>query len=109
MEFSGSGDVAHKNYRSIAAMGVLAGQLAREDMEGFIERVGMPGWAPTQGHVPSGVPYIAHADEALRRRSIGRVMVLSKASLFLSRLTELFDGVSFVLESNPGLETAPGS
>jgi hypothetical protein len=27
--------------------------------------------------------------------------VFSKASLFLNRLTELYDGVSFVLERNP--------
>jgi betaine reductase len=30
-------------------------------------------------------------------------MILSKASLFLGRITELFDGVSFLLERNPGL------
>ena len=31
-------------------------------------------------------------------------MIVAKASLFLNRLTELYDGVSFVLERNPGLE-----
>lgn len=101
MEFAGSGDVAHKNYRSIAAMGVVAGHLARSEMEAFIRRVGMPGFAPTQGHVPSGVPFLPHAAAAMERGEIRRVMVLSKASLFLSRLTELFDGVSFLVETNP--------
>ena len=40
-------------------------------------------------------------DLRVRRGEIRRVMVLAKASLFLSRLTELYDGVSFVLEANP--------
>jgi betaine reductase len=55
--------------------------------------------------VPAGIPYVPHADAALRSGEIERVMVVSKASVFLSRLTELFDGVSFLLERNPG----PGS
>jgi betaine reductase len=102
MEFSGSGDVAHKNYRSIAAMAVIAKQLDKGDMEGWIARVGMPGFAPTQGHIPSGVAYLGHACEAIRSGRIQRAMILSKASLFLGRITDLYDGVSFVVEANPG-------
>jgi len=101
MEHSGSGDVAHKNYRMIAAMAVVAGAIDKKDMPVFIDRVGMTGFAPTQGHIPSGVAYIGHAIEAMRRGQIERTMILSKASLFLNRLTELYDGVSFVLEANP--------
>ncbi len=101
MQFAGSGDVAHKNYRSIAAMAVLAGQLERGEMEAFVERVGMPGFAPTQGHIPSGLPYLPHAARAMQRGEIERVMVLAKASLFLSRMTGLYDGISFMLEANP--------
>ena len=71
-------------------------------MAAFIERVGMPGFAPTQGHIPSGVAYLGHACEAIRAGSIQRAMILSKASLFLGRVTDLYDGVSFVLEANPG-------
>jgi betaine reductase len=102
MDFAGSGDVAHKNYRAIAAMAVLAGQLEKAGMDEFVQRVGMPGFAPTQGHIPSGVAYLGHASEAIRSGAIRRAMVLSKASLFLGRCTELYDGVSFVLEANPG-------
>ncbi len=102
MEHAGSGDVAHKNYRMIAAMAVRAGAIEKKGMEAFIERVGMPGFAPTQGHIPSGVAYVGHALEAMRRGKIRRAMILSKASLFLNRLTGLYDGVSFVLEANPG-------
>ena len=101
MEHAGSGDVAHKNYRMIAAMAVLAGAIEKKDMPEFVARIGMPGFAPTQGHIPSGVAYLGHALEALTSGRYRRVMVLSKASLFLNRLTELYDGVSFVLERNP--------
>jgi hypothetical protein len=104
MEHSGSGDVAHKNYRMIAAMAVRAGAIDKTDMETFIERIGMVGYAPTQGHIPSGVAYIGHALRELASGRMRRVMVLSKASLFLNRLTELYDGVSFVLETNPNRE-----
>jgi betaine reductase len=100
MEHAGSGDVAHKNYRMIAAMAVRAGAIGKSDMQAFIERIGMVGFAPTQGHIPSGVAYIGHALESLRAGRIERAMILSKASLFLNRLTELYDGVSFVLEAN---------
>jgi hypothetical protein len=101
MEHSGSGDVVHKNYRMIAAMAVRAGAIEKAGMQAFIDRIGMPGFAPTQGHIPSGVAYIGHALDALRQGRAQRVMILSKASLFLNRLTELYDGVSFVLEANP--------
>jgi betaine reductase len=85
----------------IAAMAVRAGVIGRQDMAGFIERIGMTGFAPTQGHIPSGVPYIGHAARAMQRGRLRRVMFLCKASLFLNRLTELYDGVSFVLEAQP--------
>ena len=102
MEFSGSGDVARKNYRSIAAMAVIAKQIEKSEMDALIDRVGMPGFAPTQGHIPSGVAYLGHACDAIRRGEIRRAMILSKASLFLGRITDLYDGVSFVVETNPG-------
>ncbi len=99
MEHSGSGDVAHKNYRMIAATAVLAGEIDKAGMNAFTERVGMTGFAPTQGHIPSGMPYLGHALAAMQAGQLSRVMFLCKASLFLNRLTELFDGVSFLLES----------
>jgi betaine reductase len=99
MEHAGSGDVVHKNYRMIAATAVRAGLIGKADMEGFVDRIGMVGFAPTQGHIPSGVPYLGHATTAMRLGEIHRVLFLCKASLFLNRMTSLYDGVSFLLES----------
>ena len=105
MEFAGSGDVAKKNYRLIAALAVIAGQIEKAEMSAFIERIGMPGFAPTQGHIPSAVPYLGHASQAMREGRMRRAMFVCKASLFLNRLTDLFDGVSFILEANPQSQT----
>ncbi|MCI5209633.1 MAG: glycine reductase, partial [Candidatus Electrothrix sp. ATG2] len=103
MEFAGSGDVASKNYRKIAATAVLDRQLDKSAMNAWIEQIGMPGFAPTQGHIPSAVPYIGHALEAMAKGEIKRAMFLARASLFLNRCTNLLDGVSFILERNPAL------
>ena len=80
---------------------VEAGEIAKADMASFIERIGMVGFAPPQGHIPSAVPFMGHALAALRRGEMRRAMFLCKASLFLNRLTGLYDGVSFLLEANP--------
>jgi len=101
MEHSGSGDVVHKNYRLIAAIAVLAEQITKAEMPAFIEKIGMTGFAPTQGHIPSAIPYMGHAMQAMRGGTLRRAMFLCKASLFLNRVTELYDGVSFLLEANP--------
>ena len=108
MQFAGSGDVASKNYKMLAAMAVLSGTISKDQRNEFIKRISMPGFAPTQGHIPSGVPYLGHAIRSLKNESTGlgqeddlrRVMFVCKASLFLNRITELFDGVSFMLERN---------
>ena len=99
MQHSGSGDVAHKNYRMIAAMAVLTGAIERSQMTQFVTQIGMPGFAPPQGHIPSGVPYLGHALRAMTQGKMKRAMFICKASLFLNRLTTLYDGVSFVVEA----------
>ncbi len=58
----------------------------------------MQGWAPTQGHIPSGVPYLGFAREDIAEGKINRTMIVGKGSLFLGRMTNLFDGVSIVVE-----------
>ena len=68
---------------------------------------GLTGWAPTQGHIPSGVPYVGFAREEMLAGARKRVMIIGKGSLFLGRLTNLFDGVSFVIEANTGAQEAP--
>ncbi|SNT30173.1 betaine reductase [Anaerovirgula multivorans] len=102
---AGAGDVPEANYKMIAALGVKRGEMQRQDVATFGEKHGMPGWAPTQGHIPSGVPYIGHAREAFQTKEIKKAMIVGKGSLFLARMTNQFDGVSIVLEENTGQGT----
>lgn len=102
---AGAGNVPEANYKMIAALGVKRGDLQRNEIASFVEKHGMPGFAPTQGHIPSGVPYLGHGRNAILQGEIGKFMVIGKGSLFLARLTNLFDGVSFVVEKNPGLQS----
>lgn len=106
---AGAGNVPEANYKMIAALGVMKKQLERADIGQFVKERGLPGFAPTQGHIPSGVPYMGHALEAMKAGRMKRVMVIGKGSLFLGRLTNLADGASFLLEKMPaGTEGAAG-
>lgn len=106
---AGAGDVPEANYKMIAAIGVKRGEVDRKEMEAFSHRHGMQGWAPTQGHIPSGVPYLGFAIEDLTKGSINRAMIVGKGSLFLGRMTNLFDGVSVILERNTGVTDTAGA
>lgn len=99
---AGAGDVAEANYKMIAALCVKRQELEKSQLSEFIVKHGMMGWAPTQGHIPSGVPYLGFAREDLTDGDLNRVMVIGKGSLFLGRMTDLFDGVSVIIERNPG-------
>jgi len=99
---AGAGDVPEANYKMIAALAVMKKEIERGDIQKFIDNHGMPGWAPTQGHIPSGVPYLGFALDDLTKGKLNRVMIIGKGSLFLGRMTNLFDGVSIVLERNKG-------
>lgn len=103
-EPAGAGDVPKSNYKMIAALGVRRGDIEKKDMESFIVKHGMPGFAPTQGHIPSGVPVIGHAREKILKGEMKRVMSIGKGSLFLGRMTNQFDGISIIIEANPGLK-----
>ena len=103
---AGAGNVPEANYKMIAALSVMKGQIERADIPKFVAERGMPGFVPTQGHIPSGVPYIGHALEALKTGTIKRAMIIGKGSLFLGRLTNLADGASFIMEG-PGAGTEP--
>jgi len=108
---AGAGDVPEANYKMIGALAVKRGELEKSQLSEFIVKHGMPGWAPTQGHIPSGVPYLGFAIGDLTKGPVNKVMVVGKGSLFLGRMTNLFDGVSIVIERNPGeaKERAGGS
>lgn len=105
---AGAGDVPLANYKMIAALAVKKGDLQKADLAKFTVEHGFTGWAPTQGHIPSGVPCIGHVRNAIMDGKMKRVMVIGKGSLFLGRMTNLFDGVSFVIQANSGAEKASG-
>jgi len=99
---AGAGDVPQANYKMIAALGVKRGEMERTEIDEFTKKHGMPGWAPTQGHIPSGVPYLGFARNDIMEGKINRSMIVGKGSLFLGRMTNLFDGVSFIVQKNSG-------
>jgi betaine reductase len=97
-EPAGAGDVPARNYQMIAALAAQGGEITREQMPQFIEAHGMPGFSPTQGHVPSAIPYLPHAIAGLTDGTLQRVQLIAKGSLFLGRMTEMADGASLILE-----------
>ena len=97
-EPAGAGNVPELNYKLIAALAVRAGQLSRSEMPDFVARHGMPGFSPTQGHIASAIPFMPHAIDGLSNGSLNRVMFLAKGSLFLGRMTQMSDGLSFIME-----------
>ncbi|MDQ3944162.1 MAG: glycine/sarcosine/betaine reductase complex component C subunit beta [Actinomycetota bacterium] len=101
-EPQGSGDVAARNYKTLAALAARRGDITRDGMAGFVNRHGMPGFAPTQGHLASAVCYLPLALARLTAGDAGRVMLLAKGSLFLGRMSQLSDGMSVLLERNGG-------
>jgi len=101
-EPQGSGNVPERNYKTIAALAVRSGGLAREDIGAFVAERGMPGFAPTQGHIASALCYLPHAHARLVSGAALRVQLIAKGSLFLGRMSELSDGMSVLLEQNDG-------
>ncbi len=99
---SGAGDVPEANYKMIGALGVMKGDIEKADLPTFIKEHGLPGWAPTQGHIPSGIPYAGFMVDDMISGKINRAMIVGKGSLFLGRMTNLFDGVSILVEKNEG-------
>lgn len=101
---AGAGDVPLANYKMIGALAVKRGDIEKKELPGFTVKHGMTGWAPTQGHIPSGVPYIGFCRQDILDGKIKNAMIIGKGSLFLGRMTNLFDGVSFVVEANKGMQ-----
>jgi betaine reductase len=101
-EPQGSGDVAARNYRTIAALAARRKEIGREGIDGFVAERGMPGYAPTQGHLASAVCYLPHALTRLTAGDADRVLLLAKGSLFLGRMSQRSDGMSVLLERNGG-------
>lgn len=106
---AGAGDVPSANYKMIGALAVKRGELEKSKLNDFIVEHGIPGFAPTQGHIPSGVPSIGHVIDDMAEGKLNKVMIIGKGSLFLGRMTNLFDGVSFIMERNTGKAEETGS
>lgn len=101
-EPAGAGDVPTQNYKMIGALAVKNGQLDRKELPNFVKQHGYPGYAPTQGHIPSGVPIVGHGIEHIMSGKLNNFMLIGKGSLFLGRMTNLFDGISILVEKNNG-------
>ena len=99
-EPQGSGNVPERNYKTLAALAVRRGDLERADMGDFVKTRGMPGFAPTQGHIASALCYVPHARARLMDGGARRVQLIAKGSLFLGRMSEQSDGMSVLLERN---------
>ena len=108
---AGAGNVPEANYKMIAALAVMKGQLEKSAIPDFVKKHGLHGFAPTQGHIPSGVPFLGHAVDAIQAGKLNRAMLIGKGSLFLGRLTNLADGASFLVEAaaSSGGASAPVS
>ena len=98
----GSGDVPRTNYRTIGSFAVLRKEIRREELDNFVKVHGMPGFSPTQGHIASAVPVLGHSLKKMMAGKMENTMFLAKGSLFLGRMTQLSDGLSFLLERNRG-------
>lgn len=101
-EPGGSGNVPLLNYRMLAGLAVLNQEIDRGDVERFAAERGMTGFSPTQGHIASALAFMAHAVDGLREGGLRRTLFLAKGSLFLGRMTQQADGLSFILERNGG-------
>jgi betaine reductase len=98
-EPAGSGNVPLLNYRVIAGLAALRKEITPADVGQFVTTHGMPGFSPTQGHIASAIPFLGHALDRMRAGTMQRAMFLAKGSLFLGRMTQMADGLSFILEA----------
>ncbi len=106
---AGAGNVPEANFKMIAALAVMKGQYEKSEIPAFVKTHGQIGFAPTQGHIPSGVPFLGHAVDAIKAGTLNRAMIIGKGSLFLGRLTNLADGASFLVEKPSGGKAAAAS
>lgn len=105
---AGAGDVPLANYKMIGALAVKQGEMQKSELASFPDKHGIVGFAPTQGHIPSGVPSIGFARQDILDGKLKNVMIIGKGSLFLGRMTNLFDGISFVIQPNSGADSMEG-
>jgi betaine reductase len=98
-EPAGSGNVPLLNYRVIASLAALRKEISPAEVAQFVITHGLPGFSPTQGHIASAIPFLGHAFDRMSAGTMKRAMFLAKGSLFLGRMTQMADGLSFILEA----------
>ncbi len=98
---AGSGNTPLQNYRIMGALAAIRKEIPRTEIDKFVKERGMPGFSPTQGHVPAAVPFLGHALGEMKMGRMRNTMFVAKGSLFLGRMSQLSDGLSFLLEANP--------
>jgi len=103
---AGAGDTPATNYKIMASLAAMNKEIDKTELDKWVREKGMLGYCPTQGHIPSAVPYIGHAIRAMRQGKIKRAMFVGKGSLFLGRMSQLSDGLSFILEANSNPTTS---
>jgi betaine reductase len=101
---AGSGNTPLQNYKIMGALAVIRKEMPRTEIDTFVRERGMPGFSPTQGHVPAAVPFLGHALGDLKMGRIRNTMFVAKGSLFLGRMSQLSDGLSFLLVANPAVK-----
>jgi betaine reductase len=99
---AGSGNTPLTNYKIMAALAAIRHEIEKKDMDTFVRERGMPGFSPTQGHVPAAVPFLGHALTRMREGRLSNTMFVAKGSLFLGRMSQLSDGLSILMQANPG-------
>ena len=62
------------------------------------------GWGSNEGESTAGAPAIGFVRNDIMSGKIKNAMIIGKGSLFLGRMTNLFDGASFVIQANTGAE-----
>jgi glycine/sarcosine/betaine reductase complex component C subunit beta len=78
-------------------------EIDKTEIDKFLRVGDMPGCSPTQGDLPAAVPFVGHALLGMQRGTMRRAVFAAKGSLILDRMSQLSDGMSFVLEAHFGL------
>jgi betaine reductase len=99
---AGSGNTPLTNYKIMGALAAIRKEIDRTEVDKFVREKGMPGFSPTQGHIPAAVPFLGHAVLDMKSGHIRNTMFVAKGSLFLGRMSQLSDGLSVMLEANTG-------
>ena len=95
----GNGDEPLRNYRTLGGLAALRGEIEASQIHAFVLKHGMPGFAPTQGHLASAICFLGHARHMLLAKAVQTVQLFAKGSLFLGMMSRQSDGMSVLIEA----------